>query len=187
MSNQFSNNYINSYSVFNNNEDNTTNTTNTSNVNDKEQNYLEYSKIKTYDGDRYEDFVVTNNYNDIITNNNFIKSNNISQISSNLYNDYVLNEQGKNQKFNKEYIGSLNTNSNHSNLNSHSNHSSHSNIINGDEDKYKNNFYICPVCYETSIKTCNCQYKDSQCNNGHKWYKTINGIKKVGTSINHTL
>ena len=47
------------------------------------------------------------------------------------------------------------------------------------------NYYECPVCKNLAVSTCSCQFKDASCPNGHKWFRSINGIKQIGTSPNH--
>jgi len=47
-----------------------------------------------------------------------------------------------------------------------------------------NNYYLCPVCNQLAISTCNCQFRDAYCSNGHNWYY-YNGNKQQGLSPNH--
>lgn len=50
--------------------------------------------------------------------------------------------------------------------------------------KQNPNYYACPQCNEVAVATCNCQYRDSQCSKGHKWYSN-KGIKTSGSSHSH--
>jgi hypothetical protein len=46
--------------------------------------------------------------------------------------------------------------------------------MNHRKDNYRNeqkiDYRVCPICSEVSIRTCNCENRDSVCKNSHKWY-----------------
>ena len=46
------------------------------------------------------------------------------------------------------------------------------------------NYYVCPTCLELAISSCDCQYRDCKCPEGHSWY-LLNHSKVIGISPNH--
>lgn len=46
------------------------------------------------------------------------------------------------------------------------------------------NYFQCPLCLELAISSCDCEYRDCSCSNGHKWYR-VSGVKTMGISPNH--
>lgn len=59
------------------------------------------------------------------------------------------------------------------------------NYNSGSNSGQNTNYYQCPQCQQLAVSTCGCQFKDSVCPNGHKWYKLSNGNKQFGQSPNH--
>lgn len=58
--------------------------------------------------------------------------------------------------------------------------------VNQSEQKLHNtnNYFQCPTCLELAISSCDCEYRDCSCPNGHKWYR-VSGVKTMGISPNH--
>jgi len=46
------------------------------------------------------------------------------------------------------------------------------------------NYYQCPVCLHLADSSCDCEYRDCSCPNGHNWYR-VSGVKTMGISPNH--
>lgn len=47
------------------------------------------------------------------------------------------------------------------------------------------NYYSCPLCQSTAIRTCACQYRDAECFSGHKWFVNGQGMIQIGISPGH--
>lgn len=71
------------------------------------------------------------------------------------------------------------------NINKNVNNITNNNLNNIPINNSSSNYYQCPQCQQLAVSTCGCQFKDSVCPNGHKWYKLSNGNKQFGPSPNH--
>ena len=54
------------------------------------------------------------------------------------------------------------------------------------QPKISPSYYSCPVCGDTAIRTCNCEFRDAQCISGHTWH-LVQGAKKPGSSASCSL
>jgi len=48
-----------------------------------------------------------------------------------------------------------------------------------------NNYYLCPLCSQTAIRTCGCEYRDAECSLGHKWFSDSQQMRQIGISPGH--
>jgi hypothetical protein len=47
------------------------------------------------------------------------------------------------------------------------------------------NYYLCPLCAQTAIRTCGCEYRDAECSLGHKWFLNSQQMRQIGISPGH--